>query len=308
MKNYAHMLDRETYKGVRLISAEPLGFRQDYSDMLLNDPVAREQIDIIAGHLYGHPPLDNGNMKSAAVLAEKYGKEVWMTEHSVTDNIDHLPNWNEQLVFAKELNECMNAGCTGYIYWYMRAHWAFVGTGESKYNPGNTKNKLLPRAYVLSHFSKHVTGSTRLKLTGITSSQTNAAIQMSSYIKGDSLIVMAINATKTSHDIQLTLPYNVKSGVHLISTGNETDKLCQESPIEIDQPTNEQTVPLTAYSLNTYIFMLDQGSSAIKEVKQTESDGPKTYYDLMGRRMDTPHGLCIEKNADGSSVKVYIKE
>ena len=131
---------------------------------------------------------------------------------------------------------------------------------------------------------------------------------MSSYIKGDSLIVMAINATKTSHDIQLTLPYKVKSGVHLISTGNETDKLCQESPIEIDQPTNEQTVPLTAYSLNTYIFMLDQGSSAIKEVKLTESDGPKTYYDLMGRRMDTPHGLCIEKNADGSSVKVYIKE
>ena len=308
VKNYAHMLDRETYKGVRLISAEPLGFRQDYSDMLLNDPVAREQIDIIAGHLYGHPPLDNGNMKSAAVLAEKYGKEVWMTEHSVTDNIDHLPNWDEQLVFAKELNECMNAGCTGYIYWYMRAHWAFVGTGESKYNPGNTKNKLLPRAYVLSHFSKHVTGSTRLKLSGITSSQTNAAIQMSSYIKGDSLIVMAINATKTSHDIQLTLPYNVKSGVHLISTGNETDKLCQESPIEIDQPTNVQTVPLSAYSLNTYIFMLDQGSSAIKELKQTVSDGPKIYYDLMGRRMDSPHGLCIEKNADGSSVKVYIKD
>ena len=308
VKNYAHMLDRETYKGVRLISAEPLGFRQDYSDMLLNDPVAREQIDIIAGHLYGHPPLDNGNMKSAAVLAEKYGKEVWMTEHSVTDNIDHLPNWDEQLVFAKELNECMNAGCTGYIYWYMRAHWAFVGTGESKYNPGNTKNKLLPRAYVLSHFSKHVTGSTRLKLSGITSSQTNAAIQMSSYIKGDSLIVMAINATKTSHDIQLTLPYNVRSGVHLISTGNETDKLCQESPIEIEGPTNLQTVPLSAYSLNTYIFMLDQGSSAIKELKQTESDGPKTYYDLMGRRMDTPHGLCIERNADGSSVKVYIKD
>ena len=46
------------------------------------------------------------------------------------------------------------------------AHWAFVGTGETKYNPGNTKNKLLPRAYVMSHFSKHVTGSIRLKMTG----------------------------------------------------------------------------------------------------------------------------------------------
>ena len=63
VKNYAHMLDRETYKGVRLISAEPLGFDPKYSNKLMNDPVAREQIDIIAGHLYGHPPLDDGNMK-----------------------------------------------------------------------------------------------------------------------------------------------------------------------------------------------------------------------------------------------------
>ena len=89
VKNYAHMLDREKYSGVRLISAEPLGFSPEYSNMLLNDETARDQIDIIAGHLYGHPPL--GNMRSAAVLAAKYGKEVWMTEHSVTDNINRLP-------------------------------------------------------------------------------------------------------------------------------------------------------------------------------------------------------------------------
>ena len=179
VKNYAHMLDRERYRGVRLISAEPLGFTQNYSDMLLNDPVAREQIDIIAGHLYGHAPLEKGNMKDAAVLAAKYGKEVWMTEHSVTDYIDRLPNWHEQLIFAEELNECMLAGCTGYIYWYMRAHWAFVGTGEEKYNPGNTKNTLLPRAFVMSHFSKHVTGSTRLGLTSSVTTGTNSFFETS---------------------------------------------------------------------------------------------------------------------------------
>ena len=127
VKNYAHMLDRETYPGVRLISGESLGFTQNYTDPLMKDPVCRDQIDIVAGHLYGHAPLTY--MKQSAVLATKYGKEVWMTEHSVTDNIDHLPNWHEQLIFAEELNECMLAGCTGYIYWYMRAHWAFVGTG-----------------------------------------------------------------------------------------------------------------------------------------------------------------------------------
>ena len=308
VKNYAHMLDRETYKGVRLISAEPLGFRQDYSNLLLNDPVAREQIDIIAGHLYGHPPLDDGNMKDAAVLAEKYGKEVWMTEHSVTDNIDRLPNWDEQLTFAKELNECMNAGCTGYIYWYMRAHWAFVGTGETKYNPGNTKNKLLPRAFVMSHFSKHVTGSTRLKMSGFTI-KTDYALQSSAYIKGDSLIVMAINASKNTHDIKLKLPYKVSSGIHLLSTGNETEKLCQESSITIEEPVNELTVSYPSYSLNTYIFMIDNGSTAIQEIgdRRHETGDRRLYYDLHGRRLSSPSGLCIERSSDGSARKVIIR-
>ena len=306
VKNYAHMLDRETYNGVRLISAEPLGFDPKYSNKLLNDPVAREQIDIIAGHLYGHPPL--GNMKSSATLAYKYGKEVWMTEHSVTDNIDRLPNWHEQLLFAEEVNECMLAGCTGYIYWYMRAHWAFVGTGEAKYNPGNTKNRLLPRAYVMSHFSKHVTGSTRLITAASVATGTNSAFETSAYIKGDSLIVMAIDTTKTARDLKVKLPYKVKSGTLLVSTGNEPENLCQEKPITIDEPTDEVLITMSPRSFNTLILMLDQGNLAINDQELTQHASAATYYDLHGRKLDAPQGLCIEKYPDGSSRKIYIKE
>ena len=306
VKNYAYMLDRETYSGVKLISGESLGFTQNYTDPLMNDPTCREQIDIVAGHLYGHAPLNY--MKQSAVLAAKYGKEVWMTEHSVTDNIDHLPNWHEQLIFAEELNECMLAGCTGYIYWYMRAHWAFVGTGETKYNVGdmkNTKNKLLPRAYVMSHFSKHVTGSTRLVTSRDMTSGEGATHEYSAYIKGDSLIVMAIDTTKNGVDLKILLPYQVKSGTHLLSTGNEPENLCQESPIDIDEPTKEVIVPMPARSLNTYIFMIDKGSTAIEE-RAVDTDDTKVYYDIHGRRLDAPKGLCIEKSADGSSRKVYL--
>ena len=305
VKNHADKLDRTKFKGVRLISAEPLGFDPRYSNLLMQDSVAREQIDIVAGHIYGHPPL--GNLKSAATLASKYGKEVWMTEHSSTDNIDHLPNWHEQLLFAEELNECMLAGCTGYIYWYMRAHWAFVGTGETKYGSGNTKNKLLPRAYVMSHFAKHVTGSTRLSTNPSKTSGTEAALENSAYIKGDSLIVMVIDTTKNSYDLKLKLPYYVKSGTHLLSTGNESENLCQESPIDISEPVKEVTMTLLPRSLNTYIFMIDEASVAIKDVMQREEEGPTTYYDLHGRRLDTPTGLCIERSPDGTSRKVYIK-
>jgi glucuronoarabinoxylan endo-1,4-beta-xylanase len=306
VKNYAHMLDRKTYKGVRLISAEPLGFDPRYSNMLLNDPTAREQIDIIAGHLYGHPPL--GNMKTAAVLAEKYGKEVWMTECSVSDNLKTLPDWHEQLIFAEQLNESMLAGCTGYIYWYMRAHWAFVGTGESQYGTKNRKNQLLPRAYVMSHFSKHVTGSTRLEAKASINTGTNSAFETSAYIKGDSIIVMAIDTTKNAVDLKIKLPVNVKSGTHLLSTGNEQNELCQEQPITIEQPVKEIIVPVPARSLNTYIFMIDNGSTAINEKKQADNATVVGYYDLQGRRIDKPQGLCIEKQSDGTSKVVYTRK
>jgi glucuronoarabinoxylan endo-1,4-beta-xylanase len=307
VKNYAHMLDRDTYKGVRLISAEPLGFDPSYSNALLNDPVAREQIDIIAGHLYGHPPL--GNMMKSSVLAAKYGKEVWMTEHSVSDYVDgRLPNWDEQLDFAQELNECMMSGCTGYIYWYMRAHWSFVGTGETdKYGSGNVKNKLLPRAFVMSHFSKHVTGSTRLGMKGVISEVESADVETTAYIKGDSLIVMALNKTDSDDKLRLRMANFVKSGTHILSTGNEKSKLCQEQEIAFTESTNDVTVSMPPKSLNTYVFMIDHEATAITDLTQTGDEGPKTYYDLQGRRISEPRGLCIEMDADGFTRKIYKK-
>ena len=312
VKNYAHLLDREKFAGVRLISAEPLGFDPKYSNMLLNDETARDQVDIIAGHIYGHPPL--GNLRSAAQLAAKYGKEVWMTEHSSTDNIDHLPNWHEQLLFAEELNECMLAGCTAYIYWYMRAHWAFVGTGETKYNPGNTKNQLLPRAYVMSHFAKHVTGSTRLTTESSVKNvgeegmkNTETAFETSAYIKGDSLIVMAIDTTKYAHELKLELPCAVKSGTHLLSTSN--DNLCMRQNIDIAEPLKEITVNMPARSLNTYIFIIDRPEtdaiSTLSAVKEQKS----VYYDLQGRRVASgqqARGIVIERRNDGSTRKTIL--
>ena len=309
VKNYAWMLDRETYKGVRLISGEPLGFTQNYTDPLMKDPTCREQIDIVAGHLYGHLPLQY--MKAAGVLPAKYGKELWMTEHSVTDNIgDRLPNWYENLIFAEELNECMLAGCTGYIYWYLRAHWAFCGTGETKYGAENKKDELLPRAFVMSHFSKNVRGATRLVTSqdenaGRTKEEVAQDYQFSAYVKGDSIIVMAINTKEATRDLMITLPYAVKSGTLWQSTGNESDKLCQKSALEIAEPVNKYLYEMPARSLNTFIFMIDRGSTAIENVKQTTDDGSTTYYDLHGRRIDAPQGLCIEKRSDGSSKVVF---
>ena len=310
IKNYAHLLDREKYNGVRIISAEPLGYREDYFNALLNDQTCREQVDIFAGHIYGHMPLQY--IKPVAKKALPLGKEVWMTEHSTTDNTGALPTWNDNLIFAEELNECMLAGCTGYIYWYMRAHWAFCGTGEEEYGPDNVRDELLPRAFVMSHFSKNVTGSTRLQTSeddtaGRTEEGKLANFEYSAFSKGDSIIVMAINATDKARDLMISLPSNVKSGELWLSTGNEAESLCQKSKLDITESTDQYLYNMPAKSLSTLIFTVDKGGTAIENVKESAEDGPKTYYDLHGRRLDNPHGLCIERSTDGSSRKIMMR-
>ena len=170
------------------------------------------------------------------------------------------------------------------------------------------KNRLLPRAYVMSHFAKNVTGSTRLSTSKDKTSGEWAAAEYSAYIKGDSLIVMAIDTTKNTVDLKLKLPYFVKSGKHILSTGNEIANLCQEKAITIDEPTKEVIVEMPARSVNTYIFTIDQASTAIEELTQTEDVEVKAYYDMQGRRLNTPRGMCIEKRSDGTSRKVYIDD
>ena len=296
-------LKKVLYK-VKLMSGESLNYTPEYSDILLRDDATAKYIDMIGGHLYGVPPLEN--MAKAAVLAAKKGKEVWMTEHSVENDKqrDGLPTWHEELIFAEELNESMLAGANAYVYWYMMAHWAFVGTGEAKH-PGCDYGKLLRRGYVMSHFSKHVTGSTRLGTAASVKVGTNTAFETSAYVKGDSLIVMAIDTTKNAVDIKLELPYKVKSGEHLLSTD---EAVCQLQPIAIGEPVSELTVACPARSLNTYIFQIDRDATGISNARRATPSAQPVYYNLQGVRLDAPQGVCIERRADGSARKIFIPE
>lgn len=296
----AYRLKKTQYQ-VKLMSAESLDYTPEYSDILLEDEATAKYIDMIGGHLYGVPPLKN--MAKAAEKAAKMGKEVWMTEHSVENEKlrNGLPTWHEELLFAEELNESMLAGANAYVYWYMMAHWSFVGTGEAQH-PGCDYGKLLRRGYVMSHFSKHVTGSTRLGTTSSVATGTNSAFETSAYVKGDSLIVMAIDTTKNALDLKLNLPYKVKSGEHLLSTD---EAVCQLLPIDISDPVSEVTVSLPARSLNTYIFQIDRATTGISDANRTFSNGPAIYYNLQGVRLDVPQGMCIERRPDGSTRKIF---
>lgn len=280
VKGYAKDLNKEKY-GVRLIGGESYYFNPDYTTALLDDPDTEPYIDIIGGHIYGNPPL--GNMKTAATIATAYGKETWMTEHTFENlnNHDGLPTWHEDLLFAEEVNESMLAGISAYIYWYMIANWSFVGSGEEKHQPGNDYGTLLRRGYVMSHFSKFLTGSTRLETTSNISVKTNAPFEQSAYVKGDSVIVMAIDTTKNAHTLRITLPWAVSGGEVIRST---EDALCQHIPLDISEPATTVEVEMPAYSLSTIVFKIDQGASAIAVHTSPSASHATALFDLQGRR------------------------
>ncbi len=192
----------------------------------------------------------------------------------------------------------------------MRAHWAFVGTGETKYGTENKKNVLLPRAYVYSHFAKHVTGSTRVNATASNVTvATGAPFQTTAYFKGDSIIVMVVNSSSTEYKAKVRTPYLVKGGTTIVSTGNETANLCQSSELEIAEPSKTIDVTFPPQSVNTVIFMLADEETAINRINEDyAAKGKRDYYDMEGRHTSLPNdGLYILRREDGTTRKVYKK-
>lgn len=256
-------------KPIKLMSAEPLGYRSDYAQALLSDPESRKYIDYLGGHIYGHPPYqdDNGNwgeMKKSADIAAKYGvKEIWMTEHSYDPWKEKtMPSWDEQIGFANEVNEVILAGGTAYVYWYLCQFWGFIGDGESGINGNdvdgyNTKNKILPRGYIASHFAKYLAGSDRLKNvttagTSTTPMKEKAGFQRNVFTKGDSIFIIGINKTATEVELNVNLPDEIEQGQIVTSCAN--NDLCKKSDLNIEQGAKTVVATIKPKSVNTIIL------------------------------------------------------
>ncbi len=280
--------------GVRLMGGESFYFNSEYTDKLLDDEATRDIIDLIGGHIYGSKPL--ANMKTACAKATKYGKETWMTEHTVHpkaegSGIYDVPTWPDEMEYLCELNESMLAGISGYVYWYLYQRWGMIGDGEAVPSGGNRKGEILTRGYLTSHFAKHLPGAHRVNTGSNFPSQTGA-FERSAYMKGDSIIVIAIDTIAKDIDLTINLPYEVTSCKRITSTSSEN--LCQETTVEYDEPITQTIVTLSGRSISTFIFKMKNAPTAIGRV---EADKPSAatakesdaIYNLHGQRVSATH-------------------
>lgn len=163
--------------GVDIIVPESFNFNHAMSDPILNDSIAASHVAIIGGHIYG------GGL-CRYPLAESKGKESWMTEHLDTDT-----SWTKVLATGKEINDCMFANMSAYIWWYIVRF----------YGPIKEDGSVSKRGYVMSQFSRFIRpGYFRVFATQRPQHQ----VYVTAY-KGDSkVVIVAIN--QRSQPVQQT--------------------------------------------------------------------------------------------------------
>jgi glucuronoarabinoxylan endo-1,4-beta-xylanase len=159
--------------GVRIFLPESASFEHTISDAVLNDPAAAANVSFIGGHIYG------GGLESYPLAASK-GKELWMTEY-----LDLDTSWTANIGTGKEINDCMNAGMSAYIWWYIVRF----------YGPILEDGTISKRGYVMSQYARFIRpGFFKISATA----NPQAGVYVTAYKNGSKIVIVALNMSSSS--------------------------------------------------------------------------------------------------------------
>lgn len=280
LKNYGSKINAQ------IICPEDVHFTHSYIDPILNDSDACRELDIVAGHFYGW------NGASYPLAAEK-GKEVWMTEYLINERQQNQKidiDWqNDAFLFAKSVNDAMLANISAWVHYSLKRYYGCIGDGQY----GTKDNQITKRGYILSHFAKYVTGSTRV--THSLGGRGASGMYGSAYVSvtGDSIVYMVMNPTSNDVDMTFRLPFESKSGMSVITTEAYNMK---KSALSFELKTNEPVQTIPASSVSTFIF-----ARATKGTITVSSEGNGT---VKGNG-DFDYGKMITVSAQPDSASYF---
>lgn len=248
----------------KIIAPEAIHFTRSVHEPILNDADACANLDIVGGHFYGWDG-------SSYPLAAQKGKEVWMTEFLINERQENNKlniDWkNDGFLFASSINNAMLANMSAWVHYSLKRYYGCIGDG----NYGTTNNAITKRGYILSHYAKYVSGTTR-----INHSLNDATGQLSSsaYLSmtGDSVVVMILNPSANTYKTTLNLPFNTQNGMQIVTTETQNVK---KSELTMETEVFQPQVSVAAYSVNTYIFVKN---SAREDLPQGEDDKAVTVF------------------------------
>jgi len=273
----------------KIIAPESMGMTNTYATPLLADSVI-DNFSIYAGHQY--QAIQNGFQQLQAK-----GKEAWMTEYlsnwNDTEPVARNFNWQKDaFIFAEAVNNALLANVNAWIHYASKRFYGMMG--DNSY--GTVTGAITKRGYILSHYAKYTTGSTRIKASWIDNSK---MLQGSSFISqtGDSIIVMVINPSNYTYSLTVSLPFNTKAGESIVTTSSAD---MSASSITLDKETSSPVVDINASSMTTLIFTNCNITSIPLIVIEKEKEN--TLYDLMGNRVYHPQKKVVYIYKDGRKV------
>jgi O-glycosyl hydrolase len=153
---------------VKIVSAESANSPVSLGDPTLNDPLARDKVDIIARHFYGNTKLRYANALDDPNNGGADKKEVWQTEFNDSTN-DAAANhylrstWN-WVWFMNNIIDCSHRlnDESAFIYWYSKRFYGMISDGQYGAPPEST---ILDRGYAMAHYSRFTTDTNRIDVS-----------------------------------------------------------------------------------------------------------------------------------------------
>ena len=265
----------------KVMAPETLAVSDAYANALNKSDVI-DCFDIYGGHQYG-------GLQSAYKNLGKKGKELWMTEYLI--NWNEVENNTRSFDFSKDffnfftaINTCMLGDFNAWIHYAAKRYYGMLGDGQR----GTTNGVVTKRGYIMAHFARFITGTTRIDaiLNG-------GSLEGSAYLSqtGDTVVAVVANTGKDEADLTVDLPFYTQQGKLYATTKAKNLSL---TTLDVGEETCRPVVRLAAQSVSTLLFVRS------RERQPSLMKGEATRFD----RLDD---MATTKAAFGSNYKLSGK-
>lgn len=283
VKNYGQSIN------CPIMAPESIGMTDDYATAF-NDNAVLANLTYFAGHQYG-------NVQDGLKQVQAKGKEVWMTEYLINwneiENTTRDFDWKKDaLNFAAQVNSAMLANVNAWVHYAAKRYYSLMGDGTN----GSIDGQITKRGYILSHFAKYATGTTRV---GSTWTDATAKLNGSTYISdtGDKVVVMVINnSTTDTYNLTVDLPFYTNSEKIIKTT--ETENM-STTDVNLTTETCRPKISISPSSFTTIVF----AKSSVRPVSQMT--GAPYHYNKIEDQVVTNAAFGTAYQLSGKTVTFY---
>jgi glucuronoarabinoxylan endo-1,4-beta-xylanase len=253
----------------QVIVGEGMHFQEDprFVTPVLEDPEARDGVDIVAAHAYGG---DRG-LFSTFPVTKKYDKKLWQTEASNLGTND--PTIKDGLYWAKLLHHHMTVAETNaWFYWWLVSFKLDKGEPLINLDINNNTYHVNKRLFTIGNYSRFVRpGYSRIN----TSNTADSGVYVSAYKdeKTGDYAIIAINENDSSTNLDLNLDgYNASFVTDSVTPYRTSDSEDLAKLDELDVENGTVSTELAGKSVTTFVGKAEEVTgSVLSPVKNDEA-------------------------------------